>query len=191
MAKSAKVIVISSVSGGGKTTVINMLRESHPHLSCAITATTRGPRKGEKEGKDYYFYSREEFEKQIQEEKLLEYAQVYGHYYGLPAKPVLEKLKQGLSVILNIDVQGLRTIRKKLDSKQILSFFLLPPNAKTWEKRLRQRRTDTEEQIQRRLKQGRLEIQEAKGYDHSIVNDNLAKTMEKFTHILKQGGLIP
>ena len=190
MTKNAKVIIISSVSGGGKTTVIKMLRESCPHLALAVTATTRSPRKGEEEGKDYYFYKQEQFEKEIQEEKLLEYAQVHGHYYGVPAEPVLKKLKEGLCVILNIDVQGMQTIKKKLGSGKILSFFLLPPSPEIWEQRLRQRMTDTEEQIQYRLKQGKLEMQKAKDYDHTLVNDALPKTIEELKAILKQEGLI-
>ena len=159
-------------------------------MALAITATTRSPRKGERDGLDYYFHSPEQFEKQIQEKKLLEYAQVHGHYYGVPAEPVLKKLKQGTCVILNIDVQGMQTVKKKLGAEKILSFFLLPPSPEILEMRLRQRMTNTEEQIQYRLKQGQLEMQKVKDYDHVIVNDSLAETIEKFSEILKQERII-
>ena len=192
MNEKAKVIIISSVSGGGKNTIIKMLRESYPELSLAVTATTRAPRKGEIDGKDYYFYTQKKFQDYIQNgEKFLEYAKVHGNYYGVPAEPVLEKLRQGKRVILNIDVQGMESVKKKLGSDKVLSFFLLPPSPEVWEQRLRRRMTDTEEQIRKRLKQGAMEMKRIKEYDHVVINDALGETLKEFTKILKQKDLIP
>ncbi len=186
MSKNAKVIIVSSVSGGGKTTIINHLRIAYPEISLAITATTRPPRGKEQDGKDYYFYTNEEFSKQIQTDHFIEYAKVHGYYYGVPAGPVWQKLEGGSSIILNIDTQGMQTMREKLDRQKMISFFLMPPNLEIWRERLCQRKTNTEQQIKERMARGQFEIEQACHYDHIITNDTIENTLEKIVSILKQ-----
>jgi len=128
------VIVISSVSGGGKTTLIHRLLERSERLQVAITATTRAPRAGEVDAVHYYFYSEEEFQKKIERDEFIEHAFVHGNHYGVPLLPVLACLREGKSVILNIDVQGMITIKQKLNDSMI-SFFLQPPSLEIWEER--------------------------------------------------------
>ena len=151
--REGKVIVISSVSGGGKTTVIGELVRRHRELAVAITATSRPPRDGERDGEHYHFLSREEFEPKIEEGGFLEHATVHGNHYGVPMDQVEKRLQQGESIILNIDVQGMKTIRDRM-KERALTIFLLPPDEKTWEERLRGRGTDSDEVILQRLDEG-------------------------------------
>lgn len=184
-----KIIVISSVSGGGKTSLIRLLKRNHPRLWIAVTATTREPRTGETDGVDYFFYTREQFEETLAAGGFLEHALVHGNYYGVPAEPVYEKLKKGRSVILNIDVQGMRTVRALMGG-EVLSIFLLPPDLKVWEDRLRSRGTDSEEGIQRRLAEGHAELKSSVEYDYQIVNDILEVAAGQVSGILTEVGII-
>ena len=189
MQDTAKAIVISSVSGGGKTTAIQLLRKKCPKLHLAVTATTREPRGKEKNGKDYYFYSHKEFQKKIEQNAFLEHALVHGNRYGIPMETVGERLAQGICVILNIDIQGMKTVKKKMGKNQIISFFLMPPSEEIWMQRLQKRNTNTEAEIMERVKQGRLEIEQAEKYDHIIINDTLEEALQKIISILKKNKL--
>jgi guanylate kinase len=184
-----RVIVISSVSGGGKTSIIRLLRRMHPDLHVAITGTSRPPRPGEAHGVDYYFFESAEFEKMILSDKFLEHALVHGNYYGVPAAQVNEMLAAGRSVILNIDVQGMRSVKRKLGS-QVISFFILPPGVQEWEERLRNRRTDSEESIARRLNEGRHEMACAAEYDYRIINHILEDAAGEISAILSQENVL-
>ncbi len=187
--RRGRVIVISSVSGGGKTSLIRLLKRTHPELWIAVTATTRPPRGGETDGVDYYFYSRARFEETIQAGGFLEHAVVHGNYYGVPAAPVHEKLEKSRSVVLNIDVQGMRTVRKMM-GPDVITIFLLPPSFETWEERLRTRGTNSEQDIQTRLDEGRMEIKAAAEYDHAVVNDVLEVAAGQVSAILTGAGIV-
>ncbi|MCB1174651.1 MAG: guanylate kinase [Leptospiraceae bacterium] len=185
----ARVIVISSVSGGGKTTLINKLREQFPDLRPAITATTRKPRPGELDGDHYYFYSKEAFEKQIAAGGFLEHAFVHGNHYGVPRPPVEAELQKGNSVILNIDVQGMRAVKEQL-SDRVFTVFILPPDMDIWEERLRSRKTESEEQLKMRLQQGALELEAAFEYDYRIMNKDLNRAVQELIQVLRKEAVI-
>ena len=185
-----KVVIISSVSGGGKSSLIEKLIMKHHGLSLSITATTRAMRKYEQEGKHYFFYSQDEFMKKIEDGYFLEYAKVYNCYYGIPLENIQNTLSQGKSPILNIDVQGKKTVQKKLGKNQVMSFFLLPPSIKVWEERLRGRKSNTEEEIQKRLKEGQKEMEDAKSYDWNIINHTLDQAVREIEEILHSNKII-
>ncbi len=171
-----RLMVISGASGSGKSTVVKRLAEDlrvSPYVS--ISATTRPVRAGEKDGEDYFFLSREEFQTLQREGNLLESAEVHGNFYGTPAKPVLEQTLQGRLVILEIDVQGARQIKERLPDAVFV--FIHAPDMATLESRLRGRGTDSEDVIQKRLENARREIAESHWYDHQIVNDHLDRTL--------------
>ncbi len=187
----SRVIVISSVSGGGKTSLISRLIEKHgEHLHVAVTATSRSPRSNESDGIHYHFYSADEFKRKIAADELLEYAEVHGNFYGVPAAPVEAKLAGGISVILNIDYQGMRTVREKL-GERVLTIFLLPPDRDVWEQRLRSRGTDSEADIQLRLQQGETEMKVANEYDYFVMNDILDRAVDEVVLILRKEGILP
>lgn len=181
-----KILVISSVSGGGKNTIIREILKLYPeYFYLAITATTRPKREGEIPGKDYYFLSKEEFTDMIQKNQFLEYAIVHNNYYGVPISEIQKSKEQKKNLILNIDYQGLRTIKQKINEK-IVSIFLKPPNEEVWLKRLRSRNTDSEEAIQIRLREGKKELEASKEYDYIVVNDKLEICIEEILNILKK-----
>jgi guanylate kinase len=185
----ARLIVISSVSGGGKTSLIRLLTRKHPELFVAVTATSRKPRVGEVEGVHYYFLSPDEFQARIDHGEFLEHARVHGNYYGIPAAPVEAKLAEGVSVILNIDVQGMRTIKRRMGAR-VITIFLTPPDETVWESRLRERGTDSEEDIQLRLAQGRAELAQAHDFDYRVENDLLERAAGEVAAILESEGAI-
>ena len=187
--KKARVVVISSVSGGGKTSLIGVLTRMRPGLHTAITATSRPPRPGEENGVHYHFYTPEQFAQMIDAGEFVEYAVVHGNYYGIPRAPLFASLEAGRSVILNIDVQGMRHISEELGERMI-SVFIMPPSPKVWEERLRNRATDPEEVIRRRLEEGRLEIKAAGEYDYRVVNEVLEVAAGEVNAILEEEGVL-
>ncbi|TGM57856.1 guanylate kinase [Leptospira adleri] len=180
---SPKLFVLSSVAGGGKSTLIQKLREKHPEILFSISSTTRAPRPGDKEGVTYHFLSKEEFEKGISNSAFLEWAVVHDQYYGTPLKFIEEAFQKGASVIMDIDVQGAKIIKEKLPEK-IVTIFILPPNEKEWERRLRGRGTDSEESILKRIKNGKLELERQDEFDFKIVNDDLEKALNELEKIV-------
>jgi guanylate kinase len=175
-----RVFVISGPSGGGKTTVIRRLRRRMPRLVRSVSVTTRPPRRGERDGRDYQFVSPAAFETLRRSGGLLEWARVHGARYGTPATPVRAALARGRSAVLSIDVQGARQIRRALGSRAVL-IFLLPPSVEHLWQRLLRRRTETIDAIRRRLAVARRELASAAWYDYTVVNDQLdhaVKTVE-------------
>src|SRR5262245_23181371 len=149
------LVVISAPSGGGKTTLCNQLLAARPDMARAITCTTRAPRKGEKDGVDYYFLDATSFLKRVQAGNFLEHATVYGHSYGTLKSEVLGKLRAGKDVLLNVDVQGAASIRERAEDDlelkgALVSVFLTPPSAGILEERLRRRGTDAPAAVQKR-----------------------------------------
>ncbi len=185
MDQTGCAVVISSVSGGGKTSLIHLLTRMYPQLETVITATSRPIREGEIHGVHYFFYSRHDFEARIAAGEFLEHALVHGNHYGVPLEQVKGKLDAGRSVLLNIDVQGARRVKELLGGR-VITIFLMPPDRAEWERRLRGRGTDSEEVIQRRLAEGIRELEEARGYDYRIVNDVLERAAGEISVILKE-----
>lgn len=185
MTSSARLVVLSGPSGVGKTTVCQLLLERSPHFGRAITATTRPPREGEVNGRDYHFLSMDEFQQGLKTNRFLEHAEVFGKLYGTPRESVESVLNSGRSVLLNIDVQGAATLREAPEFPMI-SVFLLPPSMDLLEQRLRSRETDSAEVIERRLKEARREVEAAPLFDHQVVNDDLETTLTTIMNLLAQ-----
>lgn len=182
--KKGNLIVISGPSGTGKGTVCRRLLEVRPEIAYSISATTRAPREGEQNGREYWFLSKEEFKQMIVQNRLLEWAEVYGNYYGTPADKVREMLDSGHDVLLEIDTQGALNVQKMF-LKEGTFIFLLPPSLAELEKRIRGRGTETEEAIQRRLKAAIDEIPRGNNYDYIITNDTVEDVVEKIGHIIE------
>jgi len=180
--KQGLLIVVSGASGTGKGTVCNALMESLPELAYSISATTRSPRKGEQDGVNYYFLAREEFEKMIEEGGFLEWAEVYGNYYGTPLKKIQERLAEGQDILLEIDTQGALKVMEKCPEGVFI--FLLPPSLEELERRIRGRGTETEESITRRLGAAKEEIGVGRKYKYVVVNDRVGKAVEQIQAIL-------
>ena len=180
--KQGLLIVVSGASGTGKGTVCNALMESLLELAYSISATTRSPRKGEQDGVNYYFLAREEFEKMIEEGGFLEWAEVYGNYYGTPLKKIQERLAEGQDILLEIDTQGALKVMEKCPEGVFI--FLLPPSLEELERRIRGRGTETEESIARRLGAAKEEIGVGRKYKYVVVNDRVGKAVEQIQAIL-------
>lgn len=180
--KQGLLIVVSGASGTGKGTVCNALMDSLPELAYSISATTRSPRKGEQDGVNYYFLAREEFEKMIEEGGFLEWAEVYGNYYGTPLKKIQERLAEGQDILLEIDTQGALKVMEKCPEGVFI--FLLPPSLEELERRIRGRGTETEESITRRLGAAKEEIGVGRKYKYVVVNDRVGKAVEQIQAIL-------
>ena len=176
------LVLVSGPSGTGKGTVCNLLREKHPELAYSISATTRQPRPGEVDGVNYYFYDKAKFEAMIEAGELLEWANVYGNYYGTPKQAVLDRLEAGEDILLEIDTQGALNVMEAMPEG--LYVFLLPPSLKELEKRLRGRGTETEESIARRLGAAKEEIGRAVKYRYVVVNDTVEKAEETIANII-------
>ncbi len=176
------LIVISAPSGTGKTTLVNKLMKEIPTLEFSISCTTRKARPGEVEGKDYYFLSLENFEQKIENGELLEWAEVYGNFYGTPKDKVMEALQKGRDILLDIDTQGALQVKKNYP--EAILIFILPPSLKELEYRLRKRATDDAETIEKRLIVARKEISLASKYDYMIVNDRIETAFEKLKSII-------
>ncbi|WP_281275527.1 guanylate kinase [Leptospira sarikeiensis] len=177
------MIVLSSVAGGGKSTLIQMIRAKHPDLAFSVSCTTRAPRPGDKEGVTYFFLSKEEFESGIENGEFLEWAKVHDNYYGTPAKFVSQCISSGRSVIMDLDVQGAAQVKQKL-GKEAITIFILPPNEEEWERRLRGRGTDSEESILKRIRNGKEELARKDEFDHLIINDTLDNALNELEKIL-------
>ena len=175
---SGLLIVISAPSGCGKTTIVDRLLKRHPEWVRSISATTRQPRAGEKNGQDYFFVSPKAFKEMEDKNELLESAKVYDCFYGTPKKFVMDALARDEKAILAIDVQGARKIKKILNGKMpLLTLFILPPSVKVLRERLEGRQTESAEEVQRRIEVAQDEIKEAGSYDLAFVNQNLEQTV--------------
>ena len=176
------LFVLSAPSGTGKTTVAERLLKSCPGVRRIITATTRSKREGEVHGVDYLFISYEEFKKKIEEGYFLEYAEVYGHYYGTPKDQVIRNEEEGVDSLLVIDVQGAKKVRETY--KDSILIFLMPPSLEELRRRLLTRGYGTEN-LEKRLRKAEEEIACAKYFDYIVVNEFIDKTVEALCHIIK------
>jgi guanylate kinase len=177
-----RLIVLTGPSGVGKGTLVRALRARHPALFLSVSATTRSPRPGEVEGEDYYFMTVEQFEALIQQKELLEYAQYVGNYYGTPRLAVLEKMEQGVDVLLEIEVEGARQVAHTFP--EALRIFLLPPSEEELKNRLVGRGTDSAEAIERRLTRAQQEIRYAPEFTYRVVNGDLEQALQAIEAIL-------
>ena len=169
-------LVLSAPSGAGKSTLTHKLLNEFPNFGYSVSCTTRQPRAGEVDGKDYHFISHSEFERRRAENWFAEWAEVHGNYYGTPLAPLRDMLEAGQDVIFDIDVQGAAQL--KLSLAEALFVFILPPSMSELENRLRARGTDDEETIARRMANAAGEMAEARWYDALVVNDDLDKAYD-------------
>ncbi|ACM60136.1 guanylate kinase [Caldicellulosiruptor bescii] len=177
------LIVISGPAGTGKGTVVGRLLEKNPNIKLSISKTTRKPRPGEKEGVNYFFVSREQFEEEIKNERFLEYAEYNNNYYGTPKDFVFEALGKGYDVILEIETKGALQIKKVFSDAVLI--FLLPPSIEELYKRLVKRGTESEDEIRARLEIAKNEIKLVPEYDYCVINDNVDDAAEKIQKIIE------
>jgi len=184
------LILISAPSGGGKTTLCELLLAACPHMTRAVTCTTRAPRPGEKEGVDYYFLEAGNFLKRLQAGNFLEHATVYGNSYGLLKSELLGKLREGKDVLLNVDVQGAATIREKaLEdpelSRALVTVFLTPPSVEVLEQRLKKRGSDEPAAIKKRLGVARQEIAQWKNFNYLLISTSKQEDLRRMLAIVE------
>lgn len=177
-----KLIIVSGPSGSGKSTVTKIVKDKL-NIPLSISATTRNPRDGEIDGKDYFFLSKEEFKNKIDNDEFYEYAEVHGNYYGTLKKTVEENLDKGLNVILEIDVQGALIAKEK--KKDAVLVFFRTKDMDILEKRLRDRKTDSEEVIQTRLQNAETELKYEDKYNYTIINENLDDSIQELINIIE------
>jgi len=176
------MLIISGPSGSGKSSLMNEMFKKIDDIYFSISTTTREQRDGEVEGVDYYYISKEEFEKDIQDELFLEWAKVHDNYYGTSLKPILKALEDNKLVVFDIDVQGHKIAREKFGDA-ITSVFITTPNQDELSKRLKNRGTDTNEVIEKRINNAVSEMRRIKEYNYVLINDDFENTLEKLTAI--------
>lgn len=176
------LLVLSGPSGAGKGTICEQLLSKRKDLAYSVSATTRTPRKGEVDGKDYFFVSTDRFKEMIAKNELLEYAEIYGNYYGTPRSYVMGILNQGRDVVLEIDPQGALQIKENFPDGVFV--FIVPPSLDELTSRIYKRGTDSEEVIRRRLNAATSELAYASKYDYIIINDEVDKATAKVSNII-------
>ena len=182
MSDRGVLTVISGFSGAGKGTVVKQLLQEYDY-GLSISATTRSPREGEQDGREYFFKTKEEFEKMIREHQLIEYAQYVGNYYGTPKEYVVQQLEQGKDVILEIEMQGAIRVREILPEVNLI--FLTPPTVDELERRLVSRGTETAEVIRERMARAKEESAYMKEYDYVVINDDLDECVENVHQLIR------
>ena len=177
------LIVYTGASGVGKGTIMKELLAKNPNLRLSVSATTRAPREGEVDGREYYFVTRKEFDDLVARDGFLEHAEYVGNYYGTPKEPVFRMLDEGLDVILEIEVKGFLQVKKACPD--CVTIFIAPPSFEELQARLRGRVTEPEEVISERLKTAEQELQSQSLFDHVVVNDDLDRAVEEVLSIIK------
>lgn len=180
--KKGAILILSGPSGCGKSTLLKEVYKEINDYYFSISTTTRPARVGEVNGVDYFFVSKEEFEKDIEDKNFLEYALVHGNYYGTSLKPINKALEENKLVIFDIDVQGHELVRNKLDSI-VTSVFITTPSLKVLEDRLNSRNTDNKDVIENRVKNAKHEVGYFQEYDYLIINDNLEEASKQLVSI--------
>lgn len=177
------LIVISAPSGAGKTTICKNLIKTSPNLIFSVSMTTRQPRDNEIDGLDYFFISVDEFKNGIKKGKFIEWAMVYGDYYGTPKKFINDSLASGMDILLDLDVQGAMSIKKEYKDKAVL-IFIIPPFLEDLKTRLSNRMTDSQEEIEKRLSFATEELKNINKYDYCVINDDIGTTVGKLKSII-------
>ena len=183
--KKGGMFILSSPSGAGKTTLVKKISKNK-NFSVSVSHTTRTPRPNEKDGKDYFFTSKNIFKKLIKKKKFLEHAKVFDNYYGSSKDLVIKKLKQGKNVVFDIDWQGTRQIRNKKLNYQLKTFFILPPSKKELQKRLIKRERKNMKTVKIRMKEFKKDLSRWKEYDYVVINDDIKKCYKKIMDIIKK-----
>ena len=183
--KRGLLIIMSGPSGVGKGTIREKLMEDKTlNLFYSVSMTTRNPRPGEVDGREYYFVSKDEFKKNIEKDNLLEWAEFVGNCYGTPRDKVEKMRDEGKNVLLEIDVNGTSQVLSKLDPNDVISVFIAPPSLEELEARIRGRSTETDEAIKNRLAQASRELSQSKQYRFVVINDKLEDAVEEFRQII-------
>lgn len=182
MENSGLLIVISGPSGAGKGTICKALLKKDPSIHVSVSATTRSPRTGEVHGENYYFLTMEEFKKRLEEDQFLEYAKVYDNYYGTPKENVMEQLRKGRDVLLEIDTEGALKVKEKFPEGVFI--FILPPKIEDLKSRIIGRGTESEGDIKKRLEAAKEEIQKIHEYNYGVINDDVDRATEDVKSIL-------
>lgn len=185
MARKGLLLILSSPSGAGKTTLTRKLMDWDPTIRFSVSATTRAPRPGEQDGREYYFRSRAEFEAMVAAGEMLEHAEVFGNFYGSPKGPVEAAMGEGRDTVFDIDWQGGQQIRSSALGRDVVSIFVLPPSIAELERRLRSRAQDSDEVIAGRMAKSRDEISHWAEYDYVIVNTDLDQAFNHLVTILQ------
>ena len=181
--KKGKLIVVSGPSGVGKDTVVDNIINNNKGFWKSVSLTTREKRENEIEGVDYYFVDKDSFLKNISDKNLIEYAEVYKDiFYGTPKDIVFEKLNNGINVVLVIDVEGAFNVKKIIP--EAILIFILPPDMKELEERLRNRKTDSEEKINERIEKAKIEIERSKDYDYRVINNDVINCSNEILNII-------
>ncbi len=180
------LLILSSPSGAGKTTICNFILQSFDSFKMSVSATTRQPRAGEEHGREYFFLSKIEFEEQIKQGAFLEHAKVFTNLYGTPKDFVLQSLNSGINVLFDIDYQGAKQIKSQNQGCEfdIVSMFLMPPSLEVLRQRLTKRGLDAPDDIEIRLKTAEQEMQHTKEYNYCLVNDNLEECKNEVKNII-------
>jgi guanylate kinase len=182
MNREGIILIISAPSGAGKTTLCRALLKRFPNMKESVSYTTRAPRAGEAHGVDYFYVSREEFQRMIDSEAFAEWAEVHGNMYGTALATIEEARKNGVDLVLDIDCQGARRLKEQIE--RCVYVFILPPSMEELRNRLEKRSSDAQEAIDRRIERAAVEIREARWYDFIIINDNFEKAFEELSCIV-------
>jgi len=180
--QKGNLVVISAPSGTGKGTIINELLKKQPELRFSVSATTRTPRPGEKNGVAYEFLTKERFLEMIDEGMFLEHAEYVGNFYGTPAKPIIDSIETGKTIILDIEVLGAKQVMEKLPDA--ITIFIVPPSMEELERRLRGRGTDSEDKLRARIKRAADEFEEKSNYKHIVINDEVSSAVDEILNII-------
>jgi guanylate kinase len=179
------LLILSSPSGAGKSTLARRLMDWDKSMRFSVSATTRAPRPGEQDGREYYFKQRDEFEAMVKAGEMLEHAEVFGNFYGSPRGPVEKAMAEGRDTLFDIDWQGGQQIRNSVLGRDVVSVFILPPSIAELDRRLRGRAQDSEEVIAGRMAKSQAEISHWAEYDYVLVNDDLDATFDRLLTVLQ------
>ena len=185
MARRGLLLILSSPSGAGKSTLARRLMDWDPTMRFSVSATTRAPRPGEVDGREYYFRSRADFEAMVAAGEMLEHAEVFGNFYGSPKGPVQAAMAEGRDTLFDIDWQGGQQIRNSALGRDVVSVFVLPPSIAELDRRLRGRAQDSDEVIAGRMAKSQAEISHWAEYDYVLINDDLDRTFKDLLTILQ------
>lgn len=183
--KRGKLIVISAPSGCGKTTIARAILQKYPTMLFSVSATTRAPRTGEQDGKDYFFLTKEDFQRRVQAGELVEWEEIYSDYYGTLRSEVDRSLNRGKVMLFDVDVKGALSIKRHYPHDSVL-IFIKPPNFEVLKQRLLNRKTENEATIKRRLDRVPMELDKGSQIDWQVVNDDLQKAIDNVDHIIRQ-----